>query len=97
MHLNVLLFAECLWGPGDECIFFVNQTGDIIGNSSSRKRCVDASLKNRYISLRLQSANLRCGTHTCCVATYYNEHFFSFFSDLSIGSEYNNFCIPAFI
>ncbi|OGR17263.1 MAG: hypothetical protein A2X81_11535 [Desulfobacterales bacterium GWB2_56_26] len=37
-----------------------------------------ASLKNRYISLRLQPANLRRRTHACCIASYYDEHFPSF-------------------
>ena len=71
MDVNVLFFAERLWCSGDKCIFPVDQTGDVIGNTSGRKRCVRATLKNSYVGLRLQSANLRCGAHACRIAAYY--------------------------
>jgi hypothetical protein len=73
--VDVLFFAERLWCSRDKRIFPVNQTGDVIGDTSGRKRCVWATLKNSYIGLRLQFANLRCSAHACRIATYYNEHF----------------------
>lgn len=75
--IDVLFIAKLLRCSGDKCLFPVNQTGDVIGNSSGRKRGMGAALKNRYVGLRLQSANLRCSAHSGRIATYDNEHFSS--------------------
>ena len=58
VDVNVLFFAKRLGCSGDKFLFPVNQTGDVIGNASCRKRCMGAALKNRYIRRRLQPANL---------------------------------------
>jgi hypothetical protein len=57
VDVDVLFIVELFWSSGDQCLFFVNQTGDAIGNASGRKRSMGTTLKNRYVSLRLQPAN----------------------------------------
>jgi hypothetical protein len=74
MHIDVVFIAERLGSPGDEGIFTVDQTGDVVGNASGRIRSMAAAFENRYVHFGLQPADLRCGAHARRIATYYDEH-----------------------
>lgn len=89
MYVDVKFIAERLRRSGDKRILPVNQTGDVVGNASGRERRMGTALEDRYISLRLQPANLGCGAHTRRIATYDDEHFSSFFHDLHSRSKGN--------
>jgi hypothetical protein len=76
MDINVQFFAKLPGCPGDQLLFPVDQTGDVIGNPSGRKRGVGAAFEDRYGHLRPQPAHLRRGAHPGRIATYDYEHFF---------------------
>jgi hypothetical protein len=75
MDIDVECIAERLRRSGDQRILPVDQTGDVVGNASGRERRMRAALENRYLSLRLQPANLGCGAHARRIAAYDDEHF----------------------
>jgi hypothetical protein len=74
LDVDIVLFTECFRRSGDKRLFPVDQTGDIVGDASGRKRGVRSAFKNRDVGRRLQPANQRCGGHSRGIAADDDEH-----------------------
>lgn len=73
--IDIVFLAESLWGSGNERVFFVDQTGDVIGNASGGIGGVDSCFKYDNFRIGLFSANLRRCAHSCCIAANDDKHF----------------------
>lgn len=74
MDIDIVFILERLRASYDERLFFVNQTGDVIGNTSGGKGCMRAAFKNGYTHIGFQPAYLCCRTHSGSIAAYDYKH-----------------------
>jgi hypothetical protein len=58
LHGNIVFIAKDLRGPGYEGLFFVDQSGDVVGDASGGIGCMRAGFENNDFRFGLSFANL---------------------------------------